>query len=227
MTTEKETREEKQSEAETLIAVVMDRSGSMQDLRKDTIGGYNAFLSDQKGIDVPASLTLVQFSTDYQIVHDAEALVNVPDLNDDTYKPNGGTALLDAIGRTVISIERKIKERSEKPEKVIFVIITDGEENSSREFDRDNIFKMISAKQEEENWDFVFIGANQDAIQEAGNIGIRAANSLNYAASDIGTKAMYKAMSRNMTSYRKCASVKSLDFFAAEDREEQKDLMDK
>lgn len=188
----------------THISVVLDRSGSMANCLNDTIGGFNQFLKTQKEVEGEATMTLVQFNGQYDMVVDMKPLKDVEELNKGNYSPNGGTALLDAIGRTINNVEAKLVEKSEdeKPEKVIFVIITDGEENESREFTRDQIMTMINNHRNDQKWEFVFIGANQDAIQAGGSMGIRAGNTLNYAVSSQGVNDMYGTLTRSMTSYR-------------------------
>jgi uncharacterized protein YegL len=195
----------------THISVVLDRSGSMASCLKDTIGGFNQFLKTQKELEGEATMTLVQFDDQYEMLMDMVPITNASELNDKTYVPRGWTALLDAIGRTINSVEFKIAEKDEKPEKVIFVIITDGEENKSREFNREQIMKMIDAHRSENKWEFVFIGANQDAIKAGGDIGVRAASSLNYVATSAGTTDMYASLTKCMTSYRSRSLDKSME----------------
>lgn len=216
---------ENSSDNYTHINIVLDKSGSMASTLNDTIGGFNQFLNDQKEIDGRASITFVQFNGSYDVQKDMEPLEDIEDLTRSTYTPSGGTALLDAIGSTINRVESQIEEMEDAPDRVIFVIITDGEENSSREFSRENIFEMIQRKEDEDNWNFVFIGANQDAIQAGRGMGVRAGNALTYASSDIGTQAMYTSLSRGMTGYRSSAVVDaSMDYFSAEDREAQEEI---
>lgn len=209
----------------THISVVLDRSGSMQSIADDTVGGFNAFLSDQKANDGRATITLVQFDNQYEVLKDMEDLEETEDLTRETYVPRGGTALLDAIGRTINTVDSQISAlgEDEQPDKVVFVIITDGEENQSREFSRDNIFEMISRHESENDWQFVFIGANQDAIQAGGGMGVRAANSLTYGANAGGVRDAYLSVSRGLTSFRTSAVADAAEFnyFTAEDREAQ------
>ena len=198
----------------TSVNVIIDRSGSMASLTNDTIGGFNTFLADQKNVPGDVSFTLCLFSTDYRLVHDSVSLANVPDLNVSTYRPSGGTALLDALGTTIDSIGNKLAAmpEEERPSKVIFLIITDGEENSSRRYELDQVRTMVTHQREKYNWEFVFMGANIDAISAGTSLGISAANSLNYSASSIGTKSLYTNVSRNLQSYRASAS-QQVDFF--------------
>jgi len=207
----------------THISVVLDKSGSMASCLNDTIGGFNQFIKTQKEVKGEATITLVQFNTNYDLIMDMVELNNTEDLNIRNYSPNGYTALLDAIGRTINNVESKIEEKKKKdrPEKVIFVIITDGEENSSREFNHSQIMEMINNHRSNNNWEFVFIGANQDSIQSGGSIGVRAGNTLDYSATPQGTQVMYSSLTKSMTSYRSNNNYVSDSFFQNE--EEKKD----
>lgn len=209
------------------IAVILDRSGSMASCQADTIGGFNTFLSAQKALGGEATITMIKFDNEYDIMCEMVSINDAVELSNENYVPRGGTALLDAIGRTINRVEHALNEKTEaeKPEKVIFVIITDGEENKSHEFTRDQVMKIINRHREEMKWEFIFIGANQDAIQAGNSMGVRAASSLSYNASAQGTRAMYTSLTRGMNSYR------SLDaddvqgaqycFFSEADRKEQ------
>lgn len=189
------------------ISVVLDRSGSMSSCSRDTIGGFNQFLGDQKKVEGEATMTMIQFDNEYQILMDMVPLSEALDLNERNYIPRGGTALLDAIGRTINRVEHQIneKEEPEKPEKVIFVIITDGEENESKEFNREQIMQMINRHREEMGWEFVFIGANQDAIQAGNGLGVRVGSSMNYNSTGQGTRVMYSSLTQGMNLYRSLA----------------------
>jgi len=198
----------------TSINVIIDQSGSMRGLASDTIGNFNKFLSDQKAETGEAVFTLCTFNTDYRLVHDCMTLADVPDLNEKVYDPNGGTALLDAMGATIESVGNKLSAMQEhdRPSKVIFLIITDGEENSSHRFTKAQIKSMVTHQSEKYQWEFVFMGANIDAISGGTSLGVSASNSINYAASAVGTKGLYESVSSNMRSYRKSASSRA-DFF--------------
>lgn len=218
------TTERQGSSYYTHISVVLDRSGSMQSIIDDTIGGFNKFLTDQKGVDGKATITLVQFDDQYEVLKNMEPLENVSNLTSETYVPRGSTALLDAIARTINRVEQKILELENKPDKVIFVIITDGQENASREFNKNNVFEMIRRCEQENKWQFVFMGANQDAITEAGSLGIRSSNSLTYGANSGGVQSAFRSLSTNMTSYRVTASLQDVgeyNYFSSEDRKKQ------
>jgi hypothetical protein len=165
----------------TDIVVVLDRSGSMASVLDDTIGGFNTLVEEQKAATGRARLTLTQFDDEYEIVHERRDVRGVEPLSRATYVPRGSTALLDAVGRTIMSVRAKIARdaATERPGKVVFVIITDGQENSSREFRREGVFELIREQESQAGWEFVYLGAHQDAITEAASLGIareRAAN---------------------------------------------------
>jgi hypothetical protein len=196
----------------------------MQTIRDDTIGGFNSFLEEQKKTDDGDRLTLVQFDTHYEVVHDNIALSEVQPLDDKTFVPRGGTALLDAIGRTINATGARLAALDEKdrPEKVIFVIITDGEENQSREFSHKQAMEMIGHQTEKYQWQFMYIGANQDAIGVGRALGIAAGSSMSYAASNIGTQNTWKGLSRSVTSRKRGASVQDCSFTDSERKDAAK-----
>lgn len=198
----------------TSINVIIDRSGSMHGLATDTIGGYNQFLADQKLVPGDALFTLCLFNSDYHLVYDAVPLNGVPNLSAETYKADGGTALLDAVGVTIDTVGKKLSAMKEedRPSKVIFLIVTDGHENSSAEYTASQIKNMISHQREVYKWEFVFMGANIDAVAEGTALGISAANSLGYAASSVGTAGLYSTVSNSMSSYR-AGAVSQANFF--------------
>jgi hypothetical protein len=185
----------------THISVVIDRSGSMGGIRADTIGGFNTFLKEQKEVKVPTTITYAQFDYDYNVVHRNLDIQEMPELNEKTYCPRGSTALLDAIGRSINETKQSILEGIISPDQVIFVIITDGEENTSREFSNDQIKKMIDA-QTEKKWDFVYLGANQDSFAVGGGLGMARGSTMNYMADSEGVRALYGGASVAMASTR-------------------------
>ncbi len=182
------------------IIVVLDRSGSMQSIKNETISGFNSFVSEQKKLDYRSSLTLVQFDDRYQIDYESVDINKVPELNTDTFVPRGLTALLDAIGKTIKTTRDRYSKlvKNDLPGKTIFVIITDGQENNSTKYNRKRIFKKIRKMEKEHNWEFVFLGANQDAISEANNYGINAKRAMTYAADKVGTTDMFFSLSANI-----------------------------
>ncbi len=188
----------------TDITFVLDRSGSMSTVRADTIGGFNAFLESQRRLPGEANMSLFQFDTVYEPVYEGKPVATAPDLTMETFVPRGRTALLDAIGRTIVATGTRFSAMAERDRsgKVIFVIITDGEENSSHEFTREKINEMITLQRDIYKWQFVFIGANQDAIKAGSRIGVMAASSLSAAGNSEGTRSSYQSLSRSAGSYR-------------------------
>jgi hypothetical protein len=170
----------------TDIVVVLDRSGSMSTLADDTIGGFNSFVDKQRNGAGRARLTLAQFDHEYEVVYERREIESVPHLDRASYVPRGNTALLDAIGRTIHSVRGRIASEvnGEGPSGVVFVIITDGQENASRKFTRAHVLDLIQ-EQQKAGWEFLFFGANQDAIGEAGAIGIGAANAASWKKAQI------------------------------------------
>jgi uncharacterized protein YegL len=188
----------------TEIVALIDRSGSMHGLRDDTIGGFNEFIAEQKKITGKAKLTLVQFDDKYQIDYDGVDVNSVKDLDQTTYVPRGGTALLDAVGKTIITVgERlaKMKEE-ERPGQVIFLIITDGQENSSKEYESARIKEMVQHQIEKYNWTFTFMGGGDAAFSQAAHIGINLNNAYNYSANAIGTQNVYRSVSKGISRRR-------------------------
>lgn len=198
----------------TSVNVIIDRSGSMGRLTTDTIGGFNTFLAEQKNVPGDVAFTLCLFNSSYQLVHDSVKLASVPDLNEKTYRASGNTALLDALGTTIDNVGNKLAAlpEEERPSKVIFLIITDGEENASREYTLEQVKAKVTHQSDVYNWEFVFMGANIDAISAGASLGISAANSVNYSASSIGTKSLYSNVSKSLGSYR-VATRQKVDFF--------------
>lgn len=205
----------------TDITIVLDRSGSMDIIKDDTIGGFNAFLKAQQEVPGEATITLVQFDDLYETVYQAANLKQANPLDSQTFVPRGTTALLDAVGRAINDTGARLSAMAEadRPEKVIFVILTDGHENASKEFTLQRINEMIQHQQGQYRWEFVFLGANQDAIATAAQMGIAAQAALTFTANTQGTQHVYSSLSRSVTSYR--AGVSSSVGFTDEDRATQ------
>lgn len=202
----------------TEIIVVLDRSGSMYSVCDDTIGGFNSFVESQRKSPGTARLTLAEFDFEYELIHNGVNIKKVPPLTRDSYVPNGTTALLDAIGKTIIETESRLSSLSDKsaPDKVIFVIITDGEENSSMEFKLEKINSMINEKRDS-GWDFVFLGANQDAIKTSSSLGVSAGYSMTYNNTKNGMNSVFTALSSATSNYRS-STVSYDNFFTDDDR---------
>ncbi len=166
----------------TELVFILDRSGSMHGLEKDTIGGFNSMLEEQRRKDGRALVTTVLFNSDYEILHDRLALEKVPAMTEDDYRVGSCTALLDAVGRTVehISEIHRYARLEDVPENTLFVITTDGLENASRNYTADRVRKMIEDKKKEFGWEFLFLGANIDAVGTASRIGISEDRAVKY-----------------------------------------------
>jgi len=175
----------------TEIVFILDRSGSMGGLENDTIGGFNGFVKKQAEAG-QTSLTTVLFDDRYEILHNGVDAKHVT-LTDREYFTRGSTALLDAVGKTINDIGKRLNETAEesRPGKVIFVITTDGLENASREFNYDEVKRMITHQTEKYGWEFVFMGANIDVAEEGDKLGIKADRSFAFASTTRGISAMY------------------------------------
>lgn len=211
----------------TEIALVLDRSGSMDMVKNDTVGSFNTFIEDQKKVPGKVAFTLVQFDDVYEIVHDGKDLQDIPALTSLTYTPRGSTALYDAIGTTLNKLGARIAnmQENDRPEKVVFVILTDGEENSSKEFNASNVSEMITHQREKYKWEFIFLGANQDAIISAKTLGINAANAMSYSSTGVGTQAAVEDMSSNVRGYRTGATMDAA--FSVSQQQNQNNLINK
>lgn len=195
----------------TEMVFILDKSGSMSGLEQDTIGGFNSMLERQKKEEGEAFVTTVLFDNNYELLHERMNIRNVDFLSSREYFVGGSTALLDAIGRTINRISKSISESSEqfRPGKVIFVIITDGMENSSREFTFRKIKDMIELKKSKYAWDFIFLGANIDAAETASNLGIDEERAANFCPDSEGTMLNYKVVSEAVSNFRKGIKVEA------------------
>ena len=196
----------------TEMVFILDRSGSMSGLEDETIGGYNSLIEKQRKEPGEARVTTVLFDNDYELLHDCADVRDLPPLTDKEYYPRGSTALLDAVGRTINAVGRRLSEtpEEERPEQVIVVITTDGYENSSREFSKRIVKEMIRHQQEKYSWTFIFLGANIDAVGEAESLGISAGFSRTYTASNAGVRSVYSSLSQSMSSLREASTSFSL-----------------
>ena len=187
------------------IVLIIDKSGSMDAIKDDAIGGFNSFLTEQKDIERDANVTFVLFDDRYDLIHNGKDIHEVDELTKKTYRPSGTTALLDAVGRTVDRVGERLNEltNSEKPENVIVFILTDGMENASSDYTKDQVKGMIQHQESKYSWEFIYGGANQDAFEEAGGLGIKAQNTFNFEATGQGTREAYENSSDMVASYRK------------------------
>lgn len=178
------------------LVFILDRSGSMAGLESDTIGGFNAMLQKQKDMPGEALVTTVLFDDEYELLFDRQSIHEVSLIGADDYFVRGSTALLDAIGKTInkmIAVQ-KHGGPSQRAEKVLFVITTDGLENASREYSPEQVRRMIEHQQTAFGWEFIFLGANIDAIATAAQIGIQANRAANYHADSAGTQMNFQAV---------------------------------
>ncbi len=180
------------------IIFILDRSGSMGGLEKDVIGGFNAFIEKQKEQKVEGAVTLVLFDDKTETVFDRENLRTTPRLGEDKYYVRGSTALYDAVGRTVAEAGQKLAAlvESERPDRVIVAVTTDGFENASREYTQKRVRGMIEHQKQKYNWEFLFLGANIDAEQVAGGIGIGRERAANFAASAEGVQYTFDSVAK-------------------------------
>ena len=187
----------------TEMVFIIDRSGSMEGLESDTIGGFNSMIEKQKRTDGEAYVSTVLFSNESEVIHDRIALENVPKMTKDDYTVGGCTALIDAIGGAVkhISNIHKYVREEDVPEHTIFVITTDGLENASRKYSSREVKKMIESKKEE-GWEFIFIGANIDAVETAKSFGISEDRAVNYNADEMGTQVLFRNISNAVAGVR-------------------------
>lgn len=188
----------------TELVFILDRSGSMSGLETDTIGGYNAMLEKQKKGPGEAVITTVLFDDKYELLHDRINLRGIQPITDNEYFVRGTTALLDAIGKTIVKINnvQKRTAEEERAENVLFVITTDGMENASQEFTYEKVRKMIELQKIEYGWEFIFLGANIDAIATANLFGIDEDRAANYCADSEGTQLNYDVISETISSLR-------------------------
>lgn len=181
--------------------MLLDRSGSMESIKADTIGGFNNFISEQKKVPGEMTLSLSQFDTEYEILYNKVSIDEVKPLTNTTFVPRGGTALLDSAVRLIKETGKKLANLSEgeRPERVMVIILTDGEENSSHEYTKKQLREMIKHQEDVYKWQFLYIGANQDAFAEGAAMGMQG---LNFAATHRGTAAMYSSLTSNVASNR-------------------------
>jgi len=173
----------------------------MNSIKNDAIGGFNSFLKEQQDFPGEANLTLIFFDTSYDIMHNGKPIKEVEPLNEGTYRIGGWTALFDALGRGIDELKNRMNsmKEEERPDKVVFAILTDGQENSSKEYAREKIFEMVG-EQEKLGWNFVFLAANQDALSAAQTMNISNYSNFNFDAK--GINAVYACASDNVRSYR-------------------------
>ena len=186
------------------LICIIDRSGSMESIRDDAIGGFNAFINEQKKQPESTRVTLELFDDQFDRIYEAMPIDETVPLDEGTFVPRGSTALLDAVGRSLANAYVRIISltAAERPEGVIVAILTDGMENSSREFDFNAVSDIIAKRRDESGWEFVFLGANQDAIATASKLSMSSDDAVNFAATPEGTREAYSDMSARVNERR-------------------------
>ena len=197
----------------TEIVFILDRSGSMSGLEADTIGGFNSMIEKQKKQDGEALISTVLFDNASEVIHDRVNVRDIKPMTDKDYTVRGCTALLDAIGGAIHHIGNihKYARTEDVPEHTLFVITTDGMENASRRYDSETVKKMIEKQKERYGWEFLFLGANIDAVETARHFGIGADRAVNYHSDSRGTKLNYEVISEAICAVR-CSSPLSQDW---------------
>lgn len=180
----------------TELVLILDRSGSMAGLEGDTIGGFNAMIEKQRKQEGVCFVSTVLFDHEREVLHDRVPLETVAPMTEKEYTVRGSTALIDAIGASVRHIENvhKYAREEDRPGQTVFVVITDGQENASHRYTSDEVKRMIERKKEESGWEFLFIGANIDAVETAKHFGIKADRAVDYRADARGTRVLYETI---------------------------------
>ena len=193
----------------TELVFILDRSGSMAGLEKDTIGGFNSLIEKQKKQEGKCFVSTVLFDHEMLVLHDRIDLHSVKPLTDNDYQVRGCTALIDAIGSSIRHIANihKYARPEDVPQNTMFVIMTDGMENASKTYSSEKVKKMIEHEKEKYGWEFLFIGANIDAVKTAGSFGIAANRAVNYNADSEGTSIVYDAVEETICCMRACAPI--------------------
>lgn len=198
----------------TELVFILDRSGSMSGLEKDTIGGFNSMLEKQRKEPGDAVVSTVLFDNETEVIHDRVVIADVPNLTDKEYFVRGCTALLDAVGGAIqhIGNVHKYARKEDVPEKTLFIITTDGMENASHHYTYDKVRNMIERQKERYGWEFLFLGANIDAAAEAKRFGIDESMAANYHCDEVGTVLNYEVISEAITSVRTSTAPLSADW---------------
>ena len=198
----------------TEVVFILDRSGSMRGLEADTIGGFNSMIEKQKKEEGEAFISTVLFDDRTEVLYDRVPVDKVEPMTDSQYYVRGCTALLDAIGGSIhhIANVHRYAREEDRPEKTLFIITTDGMENASRIYSFEEVRKMVEKEEKEYGWEFLFLGANIDAISVAGRFGIRANRAINYESDSMGTQLNYQALSETVSAVRRSSSREETDY---------------
>jgi len=193
----------------TELVFILDRSGSMSGLEADTIGGYNDLMEKQKKEEGEVLVSTVLFDDKIEVIHDRVALDRVPAMTEKEYYVRGCTALLDALGGAIhhIGNVHKYARDEDRPEKTLFIITTDGQENSSHTYTYEKVKKMVERQKVKYGWEFLFLGANIDAIAEAGRFGIAPERAVRYQCDEEGTAVNFRALGKAVSRVRKCSGA--------------------
>lgn len=188
----------------TELVFILDRSGSMSGLESDTIGGFNAMIQKQKKEEGEAYVSTILFDNVSEVLHDRIRLKDVPEMTDEDYTVRGCTALIDAIGGAIHHIGNihKYARKEDVPAHTMFIITTDGQENASQRYGSDEVKRMIERQKEKYGWEFLFIGANIDAVETAARFGINSNRAVNYNADSVGTQVLYQTLSAPISAMR-------------------------
>jgi uncharacterized protein YegL len=197
----------------SLVVALVDRSGSMRSIQEDMVGGFASFVEKDKDLPGDHRMSLITFDDQYRLVYSNKLLKEVPQLE---LQPRGSTALYDATVRAIDEVGKELSNlaESERPSKVLFLIITDGLENASKKFKAEDVKSRIEHQRETYKWEFVYLGANQDAILTAQQIGILASASMTYGATKSGVVGVTRGMSAQLSAYRSCKGSENVVFTA-------------
>ena len=201
------------------LVFILDRSGSMSGLETDTIGGFNSMIANQKKGEGEAIVSTVLFDDQAEVLHDRINIEKIELMSDEQYYVRGCTALLDAVGGAIHHIGNihKYARDEDRPEKTLFIITTDGLENSSKIYNYDRVKNMIERQKESFGWEFIFLGANIDAVEVAGRFGIKASRAVNYESDSKGTQLNYSVISETVTRMRQTKSAADMSMVLDEE----------
>ncbi|MGN0478989.1 MAG: hypothetical protein ACI4GO_06115 [Hominenteromicrobium sp.] len=193
----------------TELVFILDRSGSMHGLESDTIGGFNAMLDKQRSLQGEAYVSTILFDSESTVIHDRVSIHRVRPMTEADYTVRGCTALLDAVGGAIhhIGNVHKYARKSDVPEHTLFVIITDGLENASKRYASEQVRQMIESKKRQYGWEFLFLGANMDAVETAARLGIRRERAVSYRSDRAGTRLNYEVVGEAVGRIRSCKAI--------------------
>lgn len=201
-------------EKKTVLVSILDRSGSMSGLEESSISGFNKFIKEQRSVEGEVEVNTVLFDDSIEVIHNELPIAHVPLLTTRDYFARGSTALLDAIGQAIHKIETRIKfeKGMSNSDKVIFLIVTDGQENASRHYSYEIIRKLITTHVKKDQWEFIYLGANMDAVQEASKYGIRKERAMNFTATQDGINHVYETINSFATHIRQTQQFNTSDY---------------